>query len=446
VESDSFMVWSGLLLIAFGATNWLLYLRRPDALLFDAVSLAWLGYIVWIGMAVLGNGLLDPARKYADAKYGVVALLAVGSVAYAIGLRIRAGAVFFAKLIPAPRDTLALPIAWAIFIVCAGTFIITATMFEPGSEAQAKIARGIYTGSLGATGILGVLLLVAFRRAWLSKLFGLAGITTALLVMWYTMFSRRPVPALIGALIALVYHLHIRRRALATRLTFLGVCAFSMVVVILVLTATRAQRFREEGRPSLLGQQTLRSLFGGVIINVNAMELTYQTYPERREYLHGSGIAPMVLFWIPRAAWPEKPISTSTVISRQYLGVDTKANLANTIFGELYQNFGLAGVVLGMLVIGMIVAGLNKKLHDNLHNLTLWVVWFMIVPDFMTEWRGDLTAMTVQALLRVALFLGLAWVLAKIVPKRSAEAERYLPIVGGYTASQAPTLQRPGGR
>ncbi len=445
MESDSFMVWSGLLLIAFGAMNWLLYLRRPDALLFDAVSLGWLGYIIWIGMAVMGSGLLDPSRRYAEGKYGVVGLMAIGSVAYAVGIRLKPGGAFFSKLIPFPRVSLTLPITWALFILCAATFIITATLVEPQSAARAKIAMGIYTGSLGATGILGVLLLAAFRRAWISRPFGLAAFIAALVVMWYTMYSRRPVPGLVGALIALIYHLHLRRKALATRLAFLGACTFSLVILLLFLTASRAERFREQRGQQAFGQQTLRSIFGGVIINVNAMELTYETYPGRREYLHGSGIAPMVLFWIPRAAWPEKPISTSTVISRQYLGVDTKANVANTIFGELYQNFGPAGVVLGMLVIGMIVAGLNKKLHDNLDNLTLWVAWFMIVPDFMTEWRGDLTAMTVQALLRVALFLGLAWVLARIAPKGSGEVERYPPTLGGYTASQAPTLQQPRG-
>jgi hypothetical protein len=444
VQTDSFMVWSGLLLIAFGGTNWLLYLRRREALLFDAVSMVWAGYIVWIGMAVLGNGLLDPSRQYNDAKYGVVALLAMGSVAYAIGLRIKAGGVFLAKLIPVPRDTLTLPVAWALLLLCAATFIITATVVEPGSEAQAKIARGIYGGSLGAIGILGVLLLVAFRRAWLSRIFGLAGIIAALAVLWYTTFSRRPVPGLIGALVALIYHLHIRHRRLVTRLTFLGVCAFSLVLVVFFLTATRSQRFREERRVSLFGRETLNSVFGGIMINVNAMELTYAAYPSQHEYLHGSGIAPMFLFWIPRAVWPGKPVSTGTVISMQYLHT-REATVANTIFGELYQNFGFMGVVLGMLIIGMIVAALNKKLHDNLDNLTVWAAWFIVVPDIMTEWRGDLTAMTVQALLRVALFLGLAWVLAKIAPRGSAEVGRYPLTIGGYTGNHGPPLQRPGG-
>jgi hypothetical protein len=128
----------------------------------------------------------------------------------------------------------------------------------------------------------------------------------------------------------------------------------------------------------------------------------------------------------------------------QYLHT-REATVANTIFGELYQNFGFMGVVLGMLLIGMIVAALNKKLHDNLDNLTVWAAWFIVVPDIMTEWRGDLTAMTVQALLRVALFLGLAWVLAKIAPRGSAEAGRYPLTIGGYTGNHGPPLQRPGG-
>jgi uncharacterized SAM-binding protein YcdF (DUF218 family) len=106
-----------------------------------------------------------------------------------------------------------------------------------------------------------------------------------------------------------------------------------------------------------------------------------------------------------------------------------------------------------MVVAGIMVGGLNRKLRDNQYNLTAWVAWFAVLPDFTSEWRGDLTSMTVQPVVRVALFLFMAWLLAHLFPRarrlRTADleyglAEPYAAPAGNESRAPAADASRPG--
>jgi hypothetical protein len=145
-------------------------------------------------------------------------------------------------------------------------------------------------------------------------------------------------------------------------------------------------------------------------------ELAVATYPEHRPYLYGSGYVPGILFWIPRSIFPSKPISTGAVITRLYYATDNPSNnVALTFIGEAYVNFGWVGATLIMFLAGKIVRALNTYMRDESHNAPVWLAWLMVSPDFATEWRGDFASMTVQALMRVIIFLGMVWISGKLL-------------------------------
>lgn len=418
MESDTFLIISGLGLTCFALAMWGIYLLRADSMLLDAISLGWLGHIIWVGIAVTSTGIFYPQRSWAEAKYGVVVILIVGTIGYAMGLHMRTGAAVLSRFIPTPQDNISVLSVWVLLIVSAIIHTISWTLIPVFPQHLIPVIGAVNTGTLGAMGVFSILLMTAFRQAWISRVVGLAGFIAALGIFLATEFSRRPVPALIGAFVGVLYHLHVRMHGRLARLAFLGAGAFTLLFSLSFLSATRVERHFGFGRAGqIFSSDTAMSLLGASMGSIDILEFTYHHYPETYPYLWGSGMAPAFLFWIPRGIWPGKPIASGGVISPQYLGHDSY-NVANTIFGELFMNFTAWGVLPGMFVLGMVVAAINQKLHEQQHNLTLWLAWFIVVPDFLSEWRGDFTSMTVQALLRVAIFLGMTWLLGKLMPSR----------------------------
>jgi hypothetical protein len=62
---------------------------------------------------------------------------------------------------------------------------------------------------------------------------------------------------------------------------------------------------------------------------------------------------------IPRIMWPEKPVDDlGYVMTRDYVGLNAYeaqfSSSAPTIFGDLYMNFAIAGVVVGMALLGLL--------------------------------------------------------------------------------------------
>lgn len=90
------------------------------------------------------------------------------------------------------------------------------------------------------------------------------------------------------------------------------------------------------------------TVFGEVILDT----------PERVPYWNGESFYPMLFKPVPRFLMPEKPVEVSgqtfghrySLINQQNL--TTSINLAQLI--ELYANFGLPGVIIGMFIFGLI--------------------------------------------------------------------------------------------
>ena len=123
------------------------------------------------------------------------------------------------------------------------------------------------------------------------------------------------------------------------------------------------------------------------------------------------------MVFIPRAIWPGKPRGTTDIVSDAWHETSIwSSNVVPLPFGELYMNGGLLPVVVGLFLAGMIVRGFNVYMIENWHNPIIFMAYAFILPDFISQWRGALNAMTVMPLFRVAIFLSLFWVIGKLVP------------------------------
>jgi hypothetical protein len=73
---------------------------------------------------------------------------------------------------------------------------------------------------------------------------------------------------------------------------------------------------------------------------------------ERDGYQMGATMEYAAYAFIPRVIWPEKPSVSKGDWFNKYVGAAPGTSLGITAVGELYWNFGVLGVVIGMFVLG----------------------------------------------------------------------------------------------
>jgi oligosaccharide repeat unit polymerase len=65
--------------------------------------------------------------------------------------------------------------------------------------------------------------------------------------------------------------------------------------------------------------------------------------------------------WVPRGVWADKPTSTSTLVS-EYMGYPF-TNVSSPLWAELLVDFGMVGLVLGFVVLGLLFRRFDDKLE-----------------------------------------------------------------------------------
>jgi len=96
----------------------------------------------------------------------------------------------------------------------------------------------------------------------------------------------------------------------------------------------------------LLGLKGAYGDFGGLL-------LVLAKFPEQHDFLYFSQFKDVVIYWIPRYFYPDKPIQfgTSGYLTRTMLDESTYSYVLMNI-GEWYVNLGILGILLGALLIG----------------------------------------------------------------------------------------------
>lgn len=125
---------------------------------------------------------------------------------------------------------------------------------------------------------------------------------------------------------------------------------------------------------------TLSSL-AVVVSNYEQLEPYEESYD-----LNNNIVKDLTTFFIPRIIWPDKPVaSEARKYSELYFNFGENS-FAITPMGDLLRNFGLIGVPLGMLILGMILRFVYRALVED-QPMSLWrsTVFFMLVTAVSYE-------------------------------------------------------------
>jgi len=135
-------------------------------------------------------------------------------------------------------------------------------------------------------------------------------------------------------------------------------CVLLIIVFSILIAAPVADVFRSANLDDidLLQNFNLDFFFAGHFDAyqnlVQVIELNFSS--------KGWQVVGALLFWIPRAVWPNKPIGTSFEFG-EFLGLPS-SNVSFPLTAELFVDFGLLGVILGMFLLGIIYKGTDNFL------------------------------------------------------------------------------------
>jgi hypothetical protein len=149
---------------------------------------------------------------------------------------------------------------------------------------------------------------------------------------------------------------------------------------------------------------------------------------ERDGFRYGETMAYASYAFIPRLLWPDKPFLSKGSWFTAYLGFSPRESEATTstgitATGELYWNFGIPGVVLGMLFIGMLIGAVWRLAGaDPRGNLLHMLLYTSLLLDIMNMPEAVTTAgfWIAEFLVFGAVFLLLGWRPVQfVVPRRT---------------------------
>jgi oligosaccharide repeat unit polymerase len=433
MENDSLLITVGLLLTLHGIVMLAIYLFREKGSLFDPIPICWAGYIVFIGIGPLATGILIPQRGSSEVAGYAMFLYVLTGIMFTVGLYAGGGGRL-SRLLPVPTPFLSAAQVWFMLVFCAVLVGVCWPLAQFAPAGVDRIVGALVDASTGAIALVSIFVLLSYKGHLGIKFLSVGALVATLMFILRFYFSRRPVLAIFVTAAALFYYLKVSWWRPAVRKLFMASIIVGGVSVLMYLQATRGARVREYYTgPSkgVFSKENWEELLGGVTINTQVYEYTVQQFPEYKPYLYGSGMAPAFVFFIPRAFWPGKPMPTGGVVSRLWFNVSEHVvSVTPTFPGELYANFGFLGILFGMFLTGKIVRALNTYLLSNHDNLVAHMAWFIIIPDFASEWRGDFTSMSIQGFLRVVMFFFLAWLAGKMASSGQYEMDFDMDLPG----------------
>ena len=247
-----------------------------------------------------------------------------------------------------------------------------------GRQILAQASQSSFASLSVLTSIATLLLFTySFKRSLLKiwALFGL--ILTTILILPFG--GRTAVLTTPLAIVVIYYYtrsqFHFKR--LRSALMLLAIATF-VVVFIVVFGALRAYSARQgnlAGATSALDSR-LSDPFDSFVreyVQYDWFAIVVDVFPSQLSYLGGDSFVETFTLFVPRALWPAKPSPIAFQVNKFVggPGTGTPASLP----GELYLNFGLPGVIIGMVLFGLILKALYSLLRAHITNPSIILLY-----------------------------------------------------------------------
>lgn len=150
------------------------------------------------------------------------------------------------------------------------------------------------------------------------------------------------------------------------------------------------------------------------------------------DFLYGRSLWEGVISLIPRALWPDKPVtggSGSIVADMTGLQLNTNTSWGVGNVMEFYINFGMAGVVAGFLALGFVIGALDRRAVESLRDAQLGTAFLFFLPCVaLIQPNGSLVELFSGAAAALAAGFAWRWAWGQWRTRRRPAAPRFAPL------------------
>ncbi len=163
------------------------------------------------------------------------------------------------------------------------------------------------------------------------------------------------------------------------------------VVALLLFGSMRALRtevtdWREVGDFVGLSGLAEQTVGGRRFLDVTRTAHIMAAVPETFDYQHGKTLLTWLVAPVPRSWWPEKPpIGIGRTVGGQALRAPEGVGVPPGIVAELYLNFGLAGVLVGLFVFGLLLRRLHTAFEPHLAGAGFALVYIVVATRLAVD-------------------------------------------------------------
>ncbi len=145
--------------------------------------------------------------------------------------------------------------------------------------------------------------------------------------------------------------------------------------------------FQSQLQETFAPKTILQLLSGYDFVDADILMLIQRDFGVTYDYFYGQTFVELILMPIPRFVWPDKPALVASWVGKTFLKSDTTGIPAG-ITGELYMNFGIIGMFVGMALIGIIFRWIWLKYQYRLTNPYMVFLYAILYARFIPSFTA----------------------------------------------------------
>jgi oligosaccharide repeat unit polymerase len=161
-----------------------------------------------------------------------------------------------------------------------------------------------------------------------------------------------------------------------------------------------------------------RTSLGSDFYQIQALTIVVDAVPDRIPFQYASTYLPLLLAPIPSSLWAGKlDYLTSPGVLTMALWpaswLDTGTTIPPSLMGEMYMNFGILGILVGMTLFGSLYGCAYSYLKRGGKNIVFAVLYAALVSVMIHYIRGELSAPTILLLFMTVPVMAAAWLVVR---------------------------------
>ncbi|MBD3341422.1 MAG: O-antigen polysaccharide polymerase Wzy [Candidatus Lokiarchaeota archaeon] len=206
-----------------------------------------------------------------------------------------------------------------------------------------------------------------------------------------------------GHFVTLIFSIIVSYHYLKKRINFLKLAGLGLFMALFLVIfgmyrdfTTQDYKIKKAGLDLKLGVTSTYHIFMSNFDQLIRVKDVIKFVPEELDYQIGGTFLNLFLKPIPSRLWKEKPQGAGIVISKEIYPkhYQAKVSVAPSLLGELYLNFHIIGIIVGMFFTGIVGRALYSFLLKNINNSNGFIVYLFLLSSIYSELRGDFAVVT----------------------------------------------------